>query len=255
MARGLNNLLSQLFLNLIRFEKERLNEFRIGCTCNFFGLLIEGTARFRSAYCDFTIHEGEIVYIPKGCVYSSHWIPDKEVRFYSLGFVFSEPENNAEFLLQKVEGCQELKTEIEKMHAAMDSPHLAVSIFYGLYAKACEVLVKDTRSKKYLTVYPAAQYIRAHCCEEFSVAYLAKLCQMSEPYFYPNFKAEIGCSPIKYKNKLKCAMAVELLLIGDDTLEAICDKLNFSSPALLRKQLKQETGKTPKQIRKEKYNI
>ena len=39
------------------------------------------------------------------------------------------------------------------------------------------------------------------------------------------------------------------------TLEAICEKLNFSSTAFLRKLLIQETGRSPKQIRKEKYNI
>lgn len=255
MSAEFYNLLSQLYIKIIEFDNERHNEFPLGAPYNFFGQIIEGEARFQSSYCDFTIKEGEIVYIPKGCVYSSHWTPVKKVRFYSLGFRFLEPEKNETFLLQKVEGCEGLNREIEKMYENLQSPNDAAGIFYQLYAKACTVLKQDARTKKYLSVYPAVQYIRAHCCEDFGVAHLAKLCKMSEPYFYPTFKAEMGCSPIKYKNKLKCTMAVEMLLTGEDTLEVICARLNFSSPAFLRRLLKQETGMTPKQIRREKYSI
>lgn len=255
MDPNFHNLLSQLFLRIIEINHEKYSEFPLGAACNYFGMVIEGSGRFRSSYCDFTVKEGEIVYIPKGLPYSSHWFPDKKVRFYSLGFIFLEPENNDIYLLQKVDGCPGLKEGIERMYASLASKHAAAGIFYQLYANACTVLVPDTRTRKWLSVYPAVQYIRDHCCEDLSVAQLAKLCQMSEPYFYPTFKSEIGSSPIKYKNRLKCTLAIEMLLAGEDTLEVICDKLNFSSPAFLRKLLKQETGKTPKQIRKERYNI
>lgn len=255
MGTNFYNLLSQLFINIIEFEGERYNEFPLGASCNYFGLLVKGKGRFRSSYCDFTIQEGDIVYIPKGCVYSSYWTGEEGVRFYSLGFSFMEPEKNERYSLQKMSACGEVKSGIEKMYELQDSPHAAASTFYGLYDKASAVLIPDTRVRKSLTVYPAVQYIRDHCCEDFAVAHLAGLCGMSEPYFYPVFKQEIGCSPIKYKNKLRCTMAVELLLAGEDTLEAICEKLNFSSTAFLRKLLIQETGRSPKQIRKEKYNI
>lgn len=249
------NLLSGLSIRILEFEKRQYGEFPLGPGANFFGLLIQGTGRFRSNYCDFTIQEGEIVYIPKGCSYTSLWTHENQVRFYSLGFHFTVPELSETYLLQKVEGGARLKELIEQMYEASDRPYLAVSLFYQLYEEARQVLHKDKRPKQYLTVYPAVRYIRAHCCEEIPVAKLAKLCKLSESYFYPTFKAEMGCSPIRYKNMLKCRLAIELLLFSDDTLETICDKLNVSSPSFLRKLLKQETGKTPKQIRSEKYSL
>lgn len=252
-----HNLLSALQISILEFDQEIYNKFPLGVAFNYFGLLIEGKGRFRSNYCDFTIEPGEIVYIPRGCVYSSHWTSDKKIRFYSLGFRFLEPEKQEGFLLQKLEDPLGVNQDIEKMYAytAGDAPEQAVGLFYYLYAKACKTLKKDILSKKYLSVYPAVEYIRKHSLEEVTVSQLAEMCHMSEPYFYPVFKAEMGCSPIRYKNQLKCMIAVELLLAGDDTLEEICDKLHISSPSFLRRLLKQETGKTPRQIRKEKYNI
>lgn len=249
------NLLSSLSIRILEFDKRQYGEFPLGAAANFFGLLIQGTGRFQSKHCDFTIQKGEIVYIPKGYSYRSLWTHENQIRFYSLGFSFVSPELSDSYLLQKVEGAPQLKTLIEQMYEAADQPYRAVSLFYSLYEEALKVLRKDLRPRPYLTVYPAVQYIRAHCYEDFQVSQLSTLCKLSESYFYPTFKAEMGCSPIKYKNTLKCQKAVELLLFGDDTLETICDKLNFSSPSFLRKLLKQETGKTPKQIRQEKYRL
>ena len=255
MEYEFHNLLSQLYIKIIEFDEEKHNHFPLGSMWNHFGMVIEGSGRFTDNQCDFTIKEGEIVYIPKGFAYDSHWTPGKRVRFYSIGFTFLEPEHYPVYKLQKVTGCPELDIDIKNMYDSLDNKYIAAGIFYRLLAKACTVLAPDTRTRHWLSVYPAVQYIRAHCCEDFSVAQLAKQCRMSEPYFYPTFKAEMGISPIKYKNRLKCTLAIEMLLTGDDTLEVICDKLNFSSPAFLRKLLKQETGKTPKQIRRERYTM
>lgn len=255
MNREYTNLMSELFLNIIEFEQERHNEFHLGAPHNFFGLVIEGRARFSDAQNDFVVGPGEVVYIPKGCVYTSHWYPDKNVRFYSLGFRFLNPEQHRNYALQKVEGYNGLSEVIEKMYQESAYPYEAVSIFYHLFGEAEQHLKREVREKKHMSVYPAVRYIREHCCEEFNVADLAELCNMSEPHFYSVFKSEMSCSPVKYKNRLKCTRAVELLMGEDDTLEVICSRLNFSSPAFLRKLLKQELGKTPTQIRKEKYTI
>lgn len=92
-------------------------------------------------------------------------------------------------------------------------PYSSAAIFYQLYSKAVVALVPDNRIRTQLT----------------------------------------GITPIRYKNRLKCARTSELLLEGDDTLDVICEKLNVSSSAFLRTMLLHEMGKTPKQIRKEKY--
>lgn len=248
-------LLSGLSLQILTFGKEQYGEFPLGAPCNYFGLLIHGKGHFRSNHSDFTIQEGEIVYIPKGHSYTSHWTDEKQIQFYSLAFTFLEPDQTETFLLQKLCGCPGAKELIEQMYEEEERPYRAVGLFYELYELARAQLQKDSSMRKHPVVYPAVRYIREHFCEEIPVSYLAELCSLSESYFYPTFKAEMGCSPIRFKNKLKCEKAVEYLLLTEDTLEEICDQLNVSSPAFLRKLLKQETGKTPREIRTQRHNI
>lgn len=249
-----HNLLSSLSIHIITHEKPYTNDSKLGNNCHYFGMLIEGSAHFTCDYCEFDLKEGEIVYIPKGLPYVSFWSPKKQTRFYSIGFNYLEPEKLDAFLLQKLEPSELCRSWIQNMY---DEPqaNIALISFYRLLQYACDHMTKDLHTNSNPSVYPALQFLRAHCCEEISVPHLANLCRMSESYFYPVFKKETGCTPIQYKNRLKCQQAVELLKNTDHTLEYISDRLHFSTPAFLRKVLKQETGKTPKEIRKERSTL
>lgn len=249
-----HNLLSSLSIRIITHGKDYLNDARLGNECHYFGMLICGNAHFQCDYCNFELKTGEIVYIPKGLPYTSHWFSEKEVRLYSIGFNFLEPERNDLYLLQKFPASQSMQNLISAMYSA-DEPFASVSSFYSLYQQTNTILQKDERIKNIPSVFPAIQHLRSHCCEDVSVSQLAKLCRMSESYFYPVFKKETGCTPVQYKNRLKCQLAVEMLKTTDYTLDYISDQLHFSTPAFLRKILKRETGKTPKQIRKEQASL
>lgn len=255
MQDNFPNLLSYLSLHIIEHQSDYSQEKPLGTVRCSIGLVIEGSGNFKSSTCDFTIHAGDMVFIPNGCVYSSRWFSDKKIRFYALAFHFTDPGQNTQFLLQPITDQPELAREIRHMYDAMHDPHEAVSIFYRLYAKFSRVLKPDSRKNPYPSVFPAVQYLQTHCRENITVAQLAKLCKMSESYFFAVFRQETGYSPIRYKNKIKCTNAVELLLSGNDTLDVICDKLNISNPAFLRRLLLQETGKTPRQIRKDPYGL
>lgn len=249
------NLLSELFINLLCFEKEHYNPQKLGTPWNYFGLLKEGQGHFFNEACDFTVKTGEMVYIPKGCIHTSHWTGDKTVEFYSLAFRFQNPELNGAYSLQKVPDGEDLAEAVRRMYENYDNPNRSVSLFYDFYEKACPLLQPEGRKKIRPSIYPAMKYLEQHCCEDIRVETLADLCHISEPYFYSTFKREAGCTPITYKNRIKCEKAVEMLFHQDCTLDTLCSELNFSSPAFLRKLLKQFTGKTPKQIREERYNI
>jgi AraC-like DNA-binding protein len=58
-------------------------------------------------------------------------------------------------------------------------------------------------------------------------------------------------SPIEFKNSIKLSHAVNFLISGK-SLEEICERLNFASPAFLRRLIKKRYNKTPKEIKKEK---
>lgn len=252
-----HNLLSSLSIRIITHEKEYLNPVRLGNGCHYFGMLIEGSAHFNCSYCDFDLQKGEIVYIPRGLPYTSHWFSgkhDKQVQFYSIGFNFLEPEKCEHYLLQKLEPSETLSNLITDMYHNKNI-FFAVGQFYKFYQNAADIMYRSRNNTKNLTTAPAIRYLHEHCCEDISIPQLARLCSLSESYFYPTFKKENDCTPVQYKNRLKCQLAIELLQNSNHTLDYISDKLHFSSPAFMRKILKQETGKTPKEIRKQQTSL
>jgi len=250
-----DNLLSRIFIRILSFENQHKNVQKLGISHNHVGLILKGQARFYNKYCDFTLTEGDMVFIPKGAVYTSEWNGSPKIQFYSLGFAFQNFDLNGVYALQKIPASEILKRDIENIYQLTSKPHLALSAFYLFYEKISEQLVPNIKSAVKPSVYPALTYMQTHYLEPIKVETLAKLCHISEPYFYATFKSEMDCTPIQYKNMIKCERAVEMLLYNDCTLDFICEQLNFSSPAFLRRQLKLFTGKTPRELREEYISL
>ena len=80
------------------------------------------------------------------------------------------------------------------------------------------------------------------------------MCSLSESGFYQLFKKVTKLSPIEYKNSVKLSHAVTMIKNGS-TLEEICEKLNFTSPAFLRRLMKKHYKKTPREIKSEETSI
>ncbi len=85
--------------------------------------------------------------------------------------------------------------------------------------------------------------------DRISNAELAERCFLSPSAFYSAFKQATGCTPVEYKNRLKVRMAMELLMNTSESLECICRRTGFSSPAYLRRVMYRYTGRKPHEIR------
>ena len=79
---------------------------------------------------------------------------------------------------------------------------------------------------------------------------LAGLCNLSVANFYVHFKAEMGCTPIKYKNNLLIQKGADLLLNHGMSVEETAKLLGFSSTAYFRRLFLKFTGKLPKEFKK-----
>ena len=228
-----------------------VNHISLGAPYNYFGIIINGTARFTAGDNDFVIGKGEVVYIPKGQVYRSEWHGSPHPVFYSLPHIFmTERENDTRFSLQRVDisGAREMGDKIYER--SEQDPMGAMSLFYTFYSMAVPKLTKEKRQGATYSVMPAVRYIEKNHAEKFDVRFLASLCGMSESGFYDVFKKQTFCSPVEYKNKIRCIRAAELLKNTDYTVEYISEKLGFSSPMYMRRVLYKFTGKTPRNIRK-----
>ena len=73
---------------------------------------------------------------------------------------------------------------------------------------------------------------------------LAKLCTLGISRFFELFRQETGVSPIRYRNMLRIEMSQQLLL-GSDSIEAIADRLGFSSADYFTRVFKGIVGMTP----------
>lgn len=247
--------LSYFDIVILEAQNGRVNRLDLGAAWNYFGTVINGSARFVSADADLVVNAGETVFIPKGCVYRSEWSGVPCARFYSVPFVFAKQENNILFSLQKFD-AEGLFEDISDMYAKKESGDLtAFSKFYSIFSEACTVLKEQKRQAPEKSIFPALKHLENHCEDDFDIPYLSSLCGMSESAFYALFKKQTGTTPISYKNRQRCIKAAELLRSTDYTVEYISEKLNFSSPMYLRKVLAAHFGKTPKEIRKEQREI
>ena len=249
--------LSHIQLVILSHENGKINHIRLGASHNYFAVIRKGHAVFRADGRQVELYAGELLYIPRGCVYDSEWHGDPACEFYSLPFSFRYFPENGAFSLQKV--CDDSMDFTGIMAHMLENfekdPSLSLSDFFRLYSYASSHFEIDPHRIDDNRVVKALRHMEAHVSSDFDVPDLARMCGMSESGFYSQFKAATGHTPIEYKNILRCRAATELLCNTDHTVEDIAERLGCSSPAYLRRVLLKVVGKTPKQIRAEKQLI
>lgn len=220
------------------------------------GYITKGSAKF--LFPDNTVlyaNEGDAIYIPYTTLYMSTWVGSPDIEFYSLQYNFSSPRDVMyKFKVIKnfpEEGFAKLLDAYEKN----DNFVLTMLYFYSLLENVFPNLKKVTPSHQYYEIKNAVDYIENNFTDKINIAYLAKLCNLSQSRFYSLFKSVIGYTPIEYKNNLLADHAIYMLRSTNDSIEAISEKLGFCNPGYFRRIIKKKTGKLPKQIRGSDYAI
>lgn len=248
--------LSELKLNLLENKNGLVNHIKLGSPTNFFAIIKEGAATFTSPEGTVELLPFELLYIPKGLVYTSAWYGTPTCRFYSFGFSFRHFSENARFALQKLTKEQLAKLGLEwgAFAAACQSGSEweLLSCFYRFYTATAPRLAARCTLYGASEIYPALRQMEEQPAGGFDVPMLARLCGMSESKFYDTFKKATGHTPMAYKNILRARQALDLLTGTNLTVEEVAARLSCSSPSYLRRILADTVGKTPKEIRREK---
>jgi transcriptional regulator GlxA family with amidase domain len=94
------------------------------------------------------------------------------------------------------------------------------------------------------------QYIADHPGADLSLTRLAARVQMSPRHFARVFRAEVGCSPGQYVERVRLETARRLLETSDATVEAVASAAGFGSAETLRRVFQQRMCVSPAEYRR-----
>lgn len=215
-----------------------------------------GKARFVSNGKEIFVGKGDVIFVPKGCRYRSLWEDEEGTKFLSCFFdltPFGEPIGNRIYGLQKISDCRELERDFETVVLGKHDPFSSIdAIGRFLHVLAC--LFPRMQFEAYQTmderIVNAVRYIESHYDAPLRVPELAAACHISPSYFYECFKAQMGVSPIEYKNRLLISHARRSLVDHPEMpIEELSERLGFESSIYFRRLFKHFTGKTPREYR------
>ncbi|MEE1186915.1 MAG: AraC family transcriptional regulator [Acutalibacteraceae bacterium] len=224
------------------------------------GLILEGRGDFEFAGKTVVVNKGDIIFVPIGSTYASHWSGCDKAVYISAHFSFETHDlfsRNKKIEIQKVTlpDYPDLKSKFEKMYAAYNGNKtqqlVALGTFYEIISMVCSQLIYTKTTLMDKRIEKAVEFIEEHFTQQFTIEQLAKLSNMSVSHFHECFKSQVGCSAITYKHNMCVRKAQILLTKSDLSIEEISETLGFNSSVYFREVFKKTTGKSPSEYRKE----
>ena len=246
---------SLVFLNGFRFREFDLQKYhytdnRRGSPQHYIAYMKKGRARIVGEERTVEITEGDVFYIPKGLSYRSYWYGEDEISFYSYGFDHFPEAAAKSYVLQVIPCGDEQKArvrEIPRNRQVTDSG--ALGLFYSTLALLLPLMQAGATNSREVLFRKIRDIIfedpRALTGE------IARLCGVSETTVYSVCKDVSGKTPGAIRQECLVQKATGLLTSTGMSVQRISDALGFSSTSYFRKTVRAQTGKTPRQIRKE----
>lgn len=236
----------------IRRHKSSYTDGRDGSSMHFIGFLRKGTAKLVGNGVTIPIAAGEFFYIPEGEPYQSYWYGDKEgeVEFDSLGFHHFPEAEFQKFAMQKIPASDTLLTLLEQIPRNRQITSEALGSFYTLLAAVLPGMARVERGNRSLVLNLAENYLWEH--PQAKMSQVAQYCGVSESGLYGAFSRAGKQTPNDLRQQILAQKATELLQTTDMSVEDISARLGFSSASYFRKVLGKHTGKTPRELRKQR---
>lgn len=244
------NFLKNFNFNIYKYQKYRFTDHsKVPVPCHFFGCIIKGTAKIKTAKTELLLKPNEIFYIPKGLRYQSQWFGDcnGELAFYSFGFYISPMERS--FALQKIQPSAKAIALFTELCREIPFTGKGIGKLYYFFEEVADSMYLAEKPCTHPTVEKAIEYITENPNRKISET--AALCNVSESGLYLLFKKYLQKTPNDIRLEALTEKAVALLSTTNQSVQEVSDSLGFSSTSYFRKILHSHTGKTPLEIRKE----
>lgn len=216
------------------------------CKWHFLAYMIRGHGRFVDGERQVDVNEGDVFFIPRHLAYFSYW--DEGALFHSYGFHFFPLPDQRKYVLQRLELPQELVERVRSIPILRTVDSRTVGMFYATLADILPYMEYESGNRDELLCDRVIAYMTRHI--DSTVADVAHQLHVSETSIYNAFRSVRNTTPNTQRQIILCERAVELLTTTDRPIEAISTELGFSSSAYFRKIIREHTGMTPRQIRK-----
>ncbi len=197
---------------------------------------------------NITVKAGEVVFIPKSCVYSGIYSTE-DTKIKIVQFDISDGKLPQYLLNPTVIQLPNIAELIENFFKNFDSrkasfyyPHC----FYNMMWQIDENYF--SLPQKFKRLQPALTEITEYWNKNEAVLYYAELCDMSEVSFRRYFKEFTGKSPIEYRNDIRLNNAKILLQSGQYTITETAEACGFSNLSFFTRLFKKKYGHTPKKV-------
>lgn len=220
---------------------------------HYIAILLNGNARLVSK--DWVVHlePGDVFYIPMNLQYESFWYGDI-IEWKSYGFTYFPEGETDKYKVQKIDCDDELKKQVSAIPTTYENvDSAALGIFFNVLSKILPLMETEKKQKSESLFEKAVKIISENT--EWDIPKVAKYCSVSDSTLYSVFKKVSGKTPNQIKHEVLTEKAIRLLTTTDITVQEISDRLGFSSTSYFRKILFENTGKTPREIRKSSVSL
>ena len=246
--------------SVISLKKDKHTDNSRGITRHFVARMLCGQARVvADSGEELLLRAGDLFYLPQGLRYHSYWIVDVDggtVAWESYGFDLFPCKSGRKYVMQKLHPSDRALSYLNQIDVNAEISVSAIGYFYAFMGETFPTMKRSDSDTQRELFSKARHFIHNH--PDFKVPELARHCGMSESALYAFFRTYANTTPIEEKNRILVARAISLLGSTDLSVEEISERIGFQSVAYFRKIVKEQTNKTPTEIRREqlkKYNL
>ena len=239
-----------IWLSNVSRPKNYRHSFRKGRTKHGFIYTVSGQMRdifSTSKKDDLCVGEGEVIFIPKGTVYTGIYERDNtEIKIVQFDLLSGElPEYLSKPCKITIPGADKLIEAffepVEKRISGCSFYHL--SRLYELLWRIDESEVKIPA--KYKKLKRAVFEMKKNWNQSPPVSYYSDLCGMSQVHFRRLFKEYSGFSPVDYRNRLRLEESRRMLQSGEYNVSEVAALCGFSGISFFTKSYKNRYGYSP----------
>lgn len=231
-----------------------------GRMVNGFLYIVSGCIECSFGEDSFILSENSLAYLPEGSMHTITLAKNTVFKRIDFTIIDGESANRIVFsdspILLYEQTPKHIEDRIDRLCNAFSSHKTGyVSKCISYVSWLISEISSDMSVGEKSILNIAVNYINENMTADFTIEYLAEMCNVSSAHFRRLFKAQFGMTPIKYKNNLRISKAKMLLRRSSLSICEIASFLGFDSEYYFSRVFKDITGTSPGAYKKTKKSV